>query len=75
MSARTLVVCIINVCFALKSGRFPARFLCPLRAKNRRSSAVATRTLYLHCGSILVEARAMATALGSVSGALNVQSR
>jgi hypothetical protein len=43
----------------------------PLSAKNRFHPAVATRTLYLHCSSILVEARAMATAVGSVPGALN----
>jgi hypothetical protein len=27
-------VCIINVCFALKSRHSPSRFLCPLRANS-----------------------------------------
>ena len=60
-----------HVGFTPDSGHSSVQVGCPLCAKNRRSSAVATQTLYLHCGSILVEARAMATGLGSVPGALN----
>ena len=51
-----------DVRFPPKSVAAQLRDQCLLSAKNRRSSAFATWTLYLHCGSILVEARAIATA-------------